>query len=95
MNTLIYPRGTPLLFTYGEYSDFGVIASIVTIQDCDLPKLSRQFIAEHKPEYEWDKADQHDFAGWLIANGYAMPMTVEEVHLGEYREWPREFTDEV
>lgn len=94
IDVLKYPRGTPLIFTKGEYSDYGLAGLLVTIKDCDLPSLAQAFVADArakvKDAYLADD-DPRLFASWLVANGHAMPMAAETVHLGQYGRFEDEF----
>ena len=83
--TNFYLKGTALILTEGEYSDYGVCATLVTIEDCDLPALAFRFKgADYDKDCpSWDK-DAGAFAAWLVVEGLAMPMKAETVHLGSY-----------
>jgi hypothetical protein len=89
---LFYPRGTVLLMSSGEYSDYAYVGQLVTIKDCDLPKLAQECRDTFKKEEGgWrDEADANDFPSWLVANGYAVPLECSEVHVGSYGRWSRE-----
>jgi hypothetical protein len=89
-----YPKGTPITFTSGCYSDFGIHGQLVTIEDCDLPALAKLYDREdrEKKGENYYSANFDEFLGWLVAKGLAMPMAGEIVHLGEYGEWDAEFT---
>jgi hypothetical protein len=82
--TLIYPMGSILIFSTGEYSDYGLSGFVVTLKECDLRKLAAEYRDNYEPEDKWDKPRPEGFAGWLIAKGYAMPVEASEVHLGSY-----------
>ena len=87
--TLFYKKGSVLQLTVGEYSDFRTCGLLVAIQDIDLPKLAQE-MTDGKNSYD-DGSEPGDFASWLIANGYAMPVDANEVHLGAYGRWEEEF----
>lgn len=94
--TLIYPRGTCLVFTTGEYSDFGLRGILVTIQDCDLPKLAQIYAVKErrkaiKAKTAWFNLEITDFPSWLVSEGYAMPADAQTVHLGSYGRFENEF----
>lgn len=88
-NLLKFGKGSVLQFTTGEYSDFRTCGLLVTTQAVDLPTLAQQMTAG-KESYA-DGACASDFAAWLIANGYAMPVCETEIHLGSYGRWEPEF----
>jgi hypothetical protein len=88
---LKYPRGTALQFTSGEYSDFCTRGLVVTIKDLDLHEAATAYMREQcdaTPDEDRRSFgvsyDLGGFVSWLVAQGYAMPADVEEVHLGEY-----------
>jgi hypothetical protein len=83
MKTNFYLKGTALILTEGEYSDYGICSTLVTIEDCDLPALAARFLALHVDESAWDR-DPSEFAAWLVTEGLAMPMKAEQVHIGSY-----------
>lgn len=87
--SLKYPPGSVLVMTTGEYSDFGVVGILVTMQECDLPALAKEY-ANGKPSYE-PAGMPNNFPAWLISKGYAMPVDHSEVHLGDYGRWGDEF----
>ena len=84
--TNIYPAGTAIAFSTGEYSDFGYIGHVVTLKTCDLAALIDEFKGAFKPKDEWDEPDPGQFVAWLVAHGHAFPADVSEVHLGSYGE---------
>ncbi len=89
--TLKYRRGTALVFTTGEYSDYGISAMLVTIKDCDLPTLAKEYRAGDTNADSYDRGRPEGFGSWLVANGHAMPMEAQSVHLGDYGEFASEF----
>jgi hypothetical protein len=92
-DTLIYRAGSVILFTKGSYSDFETSGLVVAIKECNLPLLAQEFARAYEPDPErhWQHAIPTEFPAWLIVNGYAMPVDVSEVHLGDYDEWAPEF----
>jgi hypothetical protein len=89
--TLQYLRGTALVFTTGAYSDFSISAMLVTIKDCDLPALAKEYRAAEAKPGDYDSGSPEGFGSWLVANGHAMPMDAQSVHLGDYGEFESEF----
>lgn len=79
-----FPAGTPITFTSGEYSDFSIVGQIVTIRDCDLPKLAQKYVTEKNPAGERYGDEIEDFVAWLVVKEHAMPMAGQTVHLGDY-----------
>lgn len=78
---LVYPPGSVLTLTQGEYSDFCVAGQLVTLKECDLRRLGRKFVAEKGDRWE---ASPTYFPAWLVVNGYCMPLECSEVHIGNY-----------
>lgn len=97
---LVFPRGSAIQFTTGEYSDFSLGACLVTLRDCDLPKLAQEYAAA-----EWADPNNADaikggwfggpdldgFWGWLVAHGHALCADIQTIHLGAYRDFEPEF----
>lgn len=83
-NTLIYPKGSILTLSSGEYSDYGIVGILVTVKDCDLRTLAAEYKASHRPKNQWDKPDPDGFVAWLVVHGHAMPVDASEVHIGSY-----------
>lgn len=91
---LIYPRGSVLVFTSGEYSDFSMRGHIIAATDLDLPLLARQFALEERAMVAKETIlgeDMADFSGWLVSRGLALPLEISVVHLGSYPDWEPEF----
>lgn len=95
-DVLKFQRGIVLLFSVGEYSDFGYCGQLVTLTECDLPALAQQYVAAHNPKDEWDdKPRCEDFASWLVANGHCAPLACETVHIGSYGDFEEELVPRV
>lgn len=89
---LQFPPGSIITLTRGSYSDFCLDSILVTLKQCDLPALAKQFRDEHKPESAYDYAEQRDWSGWLVAKGHCAPVEQTEVHIGDYTSWSEELT---
>lgn len=85
--TLQYRKGDIIVFTTGEYSDFGMCGYLVATEDLDLPALAQKFVGDYQSKHEWDKADPGDFPSWLVAAGKAMPVNYSTVHVGSYSDF--------
>jgi len=84
-DVLNYPTGAILQFTYGEYSDFCTCGLLVAIRPCNLPVLVAEYTAALERDGELADFDTPPaFVSWLVANQYAVPVDVSEVHLGAY-----------
>lgn len=93
---LSYKAGSVLLFSQGEYSDFSVCGEVVIIKDCELPELVRTYEQQwydksEEWERQWNSPEKDGLAGWMIANGWAMPLEASIVHLGNYSSFAPEF----
>jgi len=88
--TLIYPKGTIVLFEEGEYSDFGYCGQVVTLQTLDLKAAAAEWREElGKDENGDDVADNwdhgpDDFVAHLIAKQICAPLECQTVHIGSY-----------
>lgn len=91
---LKFPVGTVLIFTSGEYLDFGLAGELVTIKDCDLKALAQECQNFYEAKESEDRfvfgSAHNNFASWLVANGHAMPLDCTTVHIGDYSEWDEE-----
>jgi len=97
MDTLKFQRGTVLVLSTGEYSDYRVDAILVTLTDCDLRGLAQAYHEEcmgviaAAGNADWDRPQPQDFPSWLVAKGHAMPVDHNEIYLGAYGEFAQEF----
>lgn len=82
--TLVFPAGSIVLLTEGEYSDYSFIGDFVARKECDLHALATAFKAQYKPEHEWDGPNPDKFAAWLVVEGWMYPGAAQEVHIGGY-----------
>ena len=75
-DVLKFGAGVAIQFTEGCYSDFGLAGAVVTLKECDLIDLGKQYIAEFD-EDDWDRPD---FSSWLVMKGHAFPAEIQQVH---------------
>ena len=80
---LVFPSGKAILFTAGEYSDFGTCGAVVTQKECDLLELAEAYCNERRGTGD-DYIDGSGFVAWLVTNGWAFPAEIQEVWLGSY-----------
>ena len=80
--TLIFPAGSAIMFSSGEYSDYFINGAVVTMKKVNIAELSKKFSEEEKCPDGFLHIP--DFVGWLIKNEYAFPAELAEVHLGAY-----------
>lgn len=87
---LRYPKGTIVLFSEGQYSDFGYCGQVVTLCDLDLrAEVNSWRIALGKDEDGNWIADNYDhgpdvFVAHLIASQVCAPLECSTVHIGSY-----------
>lgn len=87
-----------LALTTGAWSDFGIAGHVVTLKECDLPKLAQQYANENRVRVErlglgdsvLRAPDCEGFLPWLVKEGYAAAAEVQTVHLGSY-DFEKEF----
>lgn len=92
--TLKFPAGRAITFTAGEYSDFGVGATLITLKDVDLAEQAQAYAASKQREAGDDAyfyLEISDLATWLVTQGFAMAADVQTVHLGAYDRFEPEF----
>lgn len=82
--THIYPAGTAIAFSSGEYSDFSYVGHVVTLKQLNLPERMQEFKDSFKPADEWDEPDPNSFVAWLVSQGHCFPADVSEAHIGSY-----------
>lgn len=81
-DTLIYSRGTIIIFEEGEYSDFGYCGQVVVLRKLDLRAEVAAWKASVK-EDDWDKGPDM-FVADLIARQIVAPLDCQTVHIGSY-----------
>lgn len=92
--TLKFPAGRAIAFTSGEYSDFSLVATVITLKDVDLAEQAQAFAASKRKEFGDDAyfhLEIEDLATWLITEGFAMAADIQNVHLGSYDCFEPEF----
>ena len=88
--TLVYPKGTIVLFEEGEYSDFGYCGQVVTLQTLDLKVAAAEWKdGLGKDEDGNDLANNWDhgpsaFVAHLIAKQICAPLECQTAYLGSY-----------
>ena len=82
----LYPAGSYLVLTMGEYSDFSVAAHLVARRELNLLALAAEYREQFKPsEPSWqDQPYPEGFVAWLCVEGHAMSADVSEAHIGSY-----------
>ncbi|TKD50181.1 hypothetical protein [Sphingomonas baiyangensis] len=79
-----YAPGKIVLFSEGEYSDYGYCGHVVTLQECDFAALAEDYKKAFKAKDDWDRAEPSSFVAWLCARQYCAEINVNEVYLGAY-----------
>lgn len=82
--TLVFPAGRVIFFTSGEYSDYCIRGTVVTLKEVNILTLIEEFKNFHQPKHQYDYPHPDGFVTWLITSGYVFPADTEEVHLGSY-----------
>lgn len=80
----IYPAGTCIIFEEGEYSDYGVLAVLITLKKCDMAELVQAHEDNYVPKDGYDRPSPSSFVAWLITQGYAMTAETQSLHIGSY-----------
>jgi hypothetical protein len=81
---LVFPAGSTIMFTSGEYSDFRMCGCFVTLKECDLKALMREFMLT-APIEKWSRTPEpNNFGSWLCAQGHAFTADIQTVHVGDY-----------
>lgn len=86
----VFPSGQIIIFTEGEYDDYGIDGVVVTITECDLPKLVKEYEKSEPRKGTYCKPSA--FVPWLIAQQHVMSVDVAQVHLGSSYDFDKELT---
>lgn len=83
--------GEPVVFSTGEYSDYGYGASLVFRKTCDLEALAAEYgracregLRNGSIDKWGDQIGPQGFEAWLVCEGHAVPFTLREIHIGGY-----------
>lgn len=77
-------RGEIILFSSGEYSDYGYRGQVIFTKDCELKEARDTYKAHCKKTKE--SADPGGFVTFLCALEFCVPLQCREIHLGSYGE---------
>lgn len=83
----LFRAAHPILFTEGEYSDYGHVGLFVALTDLTATMLNeaREVSQNEKDDDNWFD-DRERFIAEIIRRGWVMAVTVDEHHLGSYGE---------
>lgn len=78
-------RAIEVLFTQGEYSDFGIVALLRVPSRAWVDEQWAAFVDDvlAHPDRDWASLQRDAFVPWLLARG-ATRMEQVTVHLGDY-----------
>jgi len=83
----IFEPGTIIQFSYGAYSNYEVIDTLIVIKEIDMSKVTQQFYNDTKYFNKYSKTwniTENDFVTYVVINEYAVPLNYHECHLGDY-----------
>ena len=89
-----FSRGSILVFSTGEYSDYGIVGFLVAVKNLNLKKLVKQYQLEFVPVNDWDIARPEDFPSWLVSKELAMPIDNSKIRLGNYGDFEDDLLDD-
>lgn len=89
-----FHRGSVLIFSSGEYSDYHIVGFLVAVRDLKLKELVKQFKSEFIAKDKWDRASPDNFPSWLVSKELAMPIDSTEVYLGDYSDFEGSLLDD-
>jgi hypothetical protein len=78
--------GQRIVFTTGEYSDFGITDWVVVLKDFNLDEAAKDFKA-NGPPLKSNYSNLHEFTHFLRDKGYVADEAEDAmvtVHLGDY-----------
>ncbi len=81
-------KGTVLILTHGEYSDYSYTGPFRVLKSFDQAEIAETFrdAWRAKPHDEWDtRPSEHEFIGWLHQEAYIEDMPKSwDWHIGSY-----------
>jgi hypothetical protein len=77
-------KGTLVLLTSGEYSDYDLKAIGRATQDIDPEGLRQEWFSMHPEQADQYSAEFYAFVAWLAKSGLIEEMPCVELHLGSY-----------
>lgn len=86
MTEQVFPAGKIIIFSEGEYSDYGLTGRVVTLCQLDIPAEIAAFKAQFKPTNRYDRPEPDNFVAWLCANQKCAEIEATELWLGSYGE---------
>lgn len=96
----IIPAGTLVVLTWGEYSDYDMLALCRAETDIDTDALAQEFIAMRKDaaadsdEYVSTRFSRFAFLKWLVVDKKVLSdQSYAEWHLGSYGDYDGTVTD--
>lgn len=78
--------GELIVFSEGEYSDYGYQGAFVVLKDAksdDLLAMAREIQAKEDEELDWARKPDI-FVSAVIREGYLAAIDLREIHLGAY-----------
>ncbi len=85
-----YKAGSLVVFTEGEWSDFGLLGHFVVLRDMGLADLRAAAASGQDPTVEYGFGPEGMLAA-LIREGFLLALDAREIHLGGYGCCPEEF----
>jgi hypothetical protein len=86
--------GEIILFSEGNYSDYGYCGRVIFTMNCNLNLLVRIYRSETNKENKTYSDQVAKFPSWLVAKGFCVPLESREIWLGEYDEFFQDFIKE-
>lgn len=77
-------KGTILMLSTGEYSDYGIQTLSKAIKDFDIREVSEEYLSENEGQRGSYSCDFYKFTQWLIEKKYIETVEYKEWHLGDY-----------
>jgi hypothetical protein len=91
---LKFSKGEVIVFTEGEYSDYGIVGFAVALQDFDMGEQAREYVQETgRSEYGdyFKQSPGLSFIPWLVIKQLIMPEEYRDIHIGSYGRFNSDF----
>jgi hypothetical protein len=78
--------GKLVMFTTGEYSDFGHCGVFVVLKDMshdEFKSIAKKLKDDFQGDY-WEGPSEYEMMSELTKNGYLLDIDMKSIHLGEY-----------
>lgn len=84
-------QGEVIFFSHGAYSDYSYCGEVIFTKDCDLAEQAIEYRKSTNLEGDSCSDQISSFSGWLVGQGFCLPLECREIRLGEYGSFDDDF----